>query len=95
MARFITRVELHNARNEDYPVLHAAMEAEGFRRTITAGDGTVYHLPTAEYYWETPRTLKDVLAAAQRAAARTNRTFGVIVTEAQVSTWLGLPVVPR
>jgi hypothetical protein len=91
MARFMTRVELHGADYSDYENLHRAMEGEGFKRTITGGDGTVYRLPTAEYYWVTPMALKDVLAAAQRAAGQTGKTFGVIVSEAQVSTWIGLP----
>jgi hypothetical protein len=91
----MTRVELHSAGDSDYDNLHRAMQAEGFRRTITAGDGTVYNLPTAEYYWETPRTLKDVLAAAQRAAEQTGKPYGIIVTEAQISTWVGLPVAAK
>ncbi len=37
MAAFTTRVELHSAGYEDYETLHAAMEAEGFSRTITFG----------------------------------------------------------
>ncbi len=49
MAAFTTRVELHSAGYEDYETLHAAMEAEGFSRTITSGDNITYHLPTAEY----------------------------------------------
>jgi hypothetical protein len=93
MARFITRVELHGAANDDYEVLHEAMEAEGFRRTITSGDGTVYHLPTAEYYWETPRTREEVIEAGKRAASKTEKEFGIIVTEAKVSSWSGLPKV--
>jgi len=90
MARFVTRVELHDAVYRDYEVLHGAIEAEGFRRTITSGDGTVYHLPTAEYYLESPRPREEIIAAAQRAAGRTNKGFGILVTEAQVSTWVGL-----
>lgn len=49
MARFTTRVELHYADDDDYETLHAAMEDEGFYRTITSDDGIAYHLPTAEY----------------------------------------------
>jgi hypothetical protein len=69
------------------------MEAEGFLRTITSGDGTTYQLPTAEYYWVTPLTRSQVLEAAQRAAAKTNKTSSILVTEAQVSTWSGLQIV--
>ena len=90
MARYITRVELHGARDEEYDLLHAAMEAEGFERTITASDGTTYHLPAAEYYLQTQLERTQVLDAAKRAAGKTKRAFGVIVTEAPVSSWSGL-----
>jgi hypothetical protein len=90
MARFITRVELHDADYDDYETLHSAMEAEGFERTITSGDDVTYHLPTAEYYCEAVLTRHDVLAAARRAAAKTQRKFGAIVTQANGITWFGL-----
>jgi hypothetical protein len=94
MAKFITRVELHDARSDDYEVLHASMKAEGFERTITASDGTTYHMPTAEYFrQDNTATRMDVLEAAKRAATKTQKTCGVIVTEAVASTWWGLPLV--
>lgn len=93
MARFVTRIELYAASQSDYGVLHTAMAAEGFRQTITSGDGTVYQLPTAEYYFDGALARGAVLEAAQRAAARTRKTFAVLVTEAQVCTWVGLKVV--
>lgn len=93
MAKFITRVELHDARNEDYAVLHGLMKAEGFERTITASEGTTYHLPMAEYFRQDGSTRPQVLEAAKRAATKTNKRFGVIVTEAVASTWDGLAVV--
>ena len=73
MARFITRVELHDADYDDYETLHTAMEAEGFERTITSDDEITYHLPTAEYYREADLTRQEVLTAAKRAAAKTLR----------------------
>jgi hypothetical protein len=90
MARFMTRVELHAADDDDYQTLHSAMETEGFRRTITSDDGVIYHLPTAEYYCETTLTRPDVLAAAKRAATKTRKNFGAIVTESNGITWSGL-----
>lgn len=94
MAKFITRVELHDARDEDYDVLHRSMEAEGFDRKITASDGTSYHLPPAEYFRQDNTTTRtQVLDAAKRAAAKTKKTCGVIVTEAVAITWDGLSVV--
>jgi len=90
MARFITRVELHDADYDDYETLHTAMEAEGFERTITSDDEITYHLPTAEYYREADLTRQEVLTAAKRAAAKTQRKFGAIVGESNGVTWSGL-----
>lgn len=95
MARFVTRVELHGASEADYNVLHKAMEDEGFQRTIKSGDGTVYQLPTAQYYSDSDKERNSVLEAAKRAATKTNKKFGVIVTESQVSTWYGLSIVSQ
>ena len=95
MARFITRVELHGAVDADYTTLHAAMNDEGFGRTIKSGDGTVYQLPTATYYLDSEKERNSVLEAAKRAATKTNKKFGVIVTESQVSTWYGLAIVSQ
>jgi hypothetical protein len=64
MATFMTRVELHSADEDDYETLHAAMEKEGFNRTITSDDGVTYHLPTAEYYRSTHLTRTQVLERA-------------------------------
>lgn len=86
----MTRIELHDADSDDYEILHAAMEAEGFERTITSYDGVTYHLPTAEYYRETNLTRQEVLDAAKHAATETDRKFGAVVTESNGITWSGL-----
>ena len=49
MAASTTRVELHDASSSDYNKLHDEMEKEGFTRTWKTDNGSVYHLPTAEY----------------------------------------------
>ena len=90
MPSFMTRIELHDASYDEYQVLHRAMEAEGFERTITSDDGVTYHLPTAEYYRTVELTRQQVLEAAKRAAAKTGKRFGAIVTESRGSTWNGL-----
>jgi len=85
MSHFTTRVELHKANTtEDYETLHKEMEKEGFWRTIRLdGETTTYKLPSAEYNYssETLGT-NDVLALAKKAANRTGKTFGVLVTKA-------------
>jgi hypothetical protein len=90
MPSFTVRVELHEATWSDYDTLHE-MEAEGFRRTIRSDDGATYHLPTAEYDINGSSNLSQVLEKAKTAAARTQKTFGALVTEAKGRTWSGLP----
>jgi hypothetical protein len=90
MPTFITRVELHHADEEDYKTLHAAMEDEGFSRTVVSDKGVRYHLPTAEYGRQGDLTKQDVLNSAKTAANITGCKFAVIVTESNGSTWGGL-----
>lgn len=90
MTNFTTRVELHDANGADYQNLHAAMQAEGFSRTIVSENGTRYHLPTAEYNFVGPLTRAEVLAKARAAAAKVRKSFEVLVTESAGRTWHNL-----
>lgn len=86
----MTRIELHDADYDDYETLHAAMEKEGFDRTITSDDNVTYHLPTAEYYRSAQLTRAQVLESAKRAAGTTRKSFAAVVTESNGVTWSGL-----
>lgn len=90
MATFTTRVELHRANDDDYEILHAAMEQRGFSRLITSDDGVTYHLPTAEYNYLGSETRSQVLDLAKAAASETSRKFAVLVTESKARSWSGL-----
>lgn len=90
MATFTTRVELHKAYEDDYEVLHAAMEQRGFSRQITSDDGVTYHLPTAEYNYSGSKTRSRVLELAKEAASETNKKYAVLVTESNGRSWSGL-----
>jgi transcriptional regulator of NAD metabolism len=90
MAQFTVRVELHHADDDDYETLHSAMEEEGFSRLITSNDGTVYHLPTAEYNRDASLTRQQVLDSAKKAAAKTKKEYGILVTESEGRKWIGL-----
>lgn len=90
MAKFTTRVELHRAYEDDYEVLHAAMERRGFSRQIRSGDGVTYHLPTAEYDYSGNKTRNQVLDLAKAAASETNKKYAVLVTQSNGRTWSGL-----
>jgi hypothetical protein len=91
MAYFTTRVELHNANENDYTSLHEAMGVQGFSRTIHKKGEPEYHLPTAEYNKSGDFAINDVLASAKLAASATKRTFEVLVTQSEIGrAWHGL-----
>jgi hypothetical protein len=90
MARFTTRVELHDAKTwEDYNKLHIAMEKEGFTRTIRT-DNESYQLPTAEYNRDAALTKEEILESAKKAASTTGHKFAVLVTESNGRLWHNL-----
>lgn len=96
MARYTTRIELHDADGEDYDQLHAEMKKEGFSRVIKAdADGTWYHLPLAEYNLETDLELDAVLASAESAAGRTGCKYEALVTKSEGRRWSGLRPVKK
>lgn len=86
MARFTTRVELHDEQSSDYPKLHKAMENQGFTRFIPLERGH-YQLPTAEYNYEGDVGKSDVLSKAVAAAKTVRPKFEVLVTESNGRTW--------
>lgn len=90
MAKFLTRVELHHANENDYELLHAEMAIRGFSREITGDNGQSYQLPTAEYVIRSSSELEDVRALACAAAKTTGRKFEVIVVQYIKSAWKGL-----
>ena len=82
MANYLARVELHNAKYEDYEKLHEAMSQRGFARTIVADDRKKYELPTGTYVAEnTSATVEQAYNAARAAATETGRTFWAIVVD--------------
>ncbi len=93
MAKFITRVELYDAKKEDYEILNEVMERAGFSRKITGSNGIVYQLPAAEYWIEGKLLLTNVLIIVQNAAKIVRKEYGVIASEITGATWEGLLVV--
>ena len=92
MAKFLVRVELHNASWDDYETLHAEMGDRGFSREVIGDNGHTYQLPTAEYVIRTNSGLEAVRTLAANAAQTTGRNFGVIGAEYSRSAWMGLAV---
>jgi len=69
MAHFTVRIELRQPAAGDQERLDAAMEAAGYRRTITDDNGLVYQLPTSEYDLIANGNVSQVLTHAERIAA--------------------------
>ena len=93
MAKFITRVELYDAKKEDYDILNKVMERTGFLTKITSSNGIVYQLPAAEYLIEGKLLLTNVLIIVQNAAKTVKKEYGVIASEITGATWEGLVAV--
>ena len=93
MTGYTVRVELHDANDDDYANLHAAMEDEGFVRWITGSDGAKNRLPTAEYNMaDADIDRSEVLKRAKTAAnsVKPNPTPWIIVTQSAGRAWSGL-----
>lgn len=92
MAKFIVRVELHDAGYDDpvYQTLHQSMEKAGFKRHLTADDGVSYQLLTAEYHAVGDYPIKTVIEAAKKAAKTTDKLFSVFVAEYTNAMWNNL-----
>ena len=94
MARYTVRVELHDADTEDYEKLYMKMESRGFMYIIVTKEGTGYFLPDAEYNYEGPETMEQVLAKAKRAASAVTKDFGILVTKTSGQMFFGLEEIP-
>jgi hypothetical protein len=90
MAKFTTRVELHDADSDDYETLHSAMKSKGFTRYLTDSDGVKWTLPTAEYNYVGNATKSEVLEKAKAAAKQTKLKHEILVTKSDGRTWYNL-----
>lgn len=85
MANITVRVELHEADDEPqaYKDLHAAMERQGFSRTIKTQGDVRRKLPNAEYSMVTNLTKQQVLdkaILAARSVMGDDELFSILVT---------------
>jgi len=83
MAQFIIRVEiLGNASKSEYEKLHAAMEKQGFVRTVTGADGKQFHLPTGEFHISGDLTEQDVQNKARAGCDRNFKRCAILCAAA-------------
>lgn len=85
MAKYTTRIELYGSPSRtDYDNLHAAMEREGFTRTISwEGETVTYQMPHAEYNRTSDLAAAQIKDSAVIAAKTVWSDFGVLVTQSQ------------
>lgn len=93
MAQYVTRVELHNEQRDDYPKLHAEMEARNFTRQVQLGN-TAYHLPHATYLSNSNGDRNFVHGLAAAAVAATGRQAGIVVVQISAEGVLGSGLIP-
>ena len=84
---FLVRVELHNAIERDYQVLHTAMAKLGFNRYLVSSSGTKYELPTAEYISWSNSNVTAIKALVRTAANSTGKTSWLLVAETAQLDW--------
>ena len=95
LPKFLTRVELHGARPDDYARLHEAMKIRNFHNTIADDNGVAFQLPTAMYVSHGPAiTVTQVRDLAVQAAKSTGLQHWVLVSEYNASAWVLRPISP-
>jgi hypothetical protein len=89
---YLARVELHDVGDEeDYELLHTAMEQRGLLRQIQGDDGVPYELPSATYVMQnTDITLTAAQDLAKAAAEETEFEYSLIVVEFDNTLWTNL-----
>lgn len=87
MSNFLVRIELHGASAVDYELLHEAMVACNFSRSVKGSDGKNYLLPTAEYVAFGNATTEHVRDLAIAAANTTGRSSWVLAVSYEAAAW--------
>lgn len=91
MSIFIVRIELFGkAEEDDYEKLHKKMQAKRFFRVVK-GEKAWYHLPSATYDHAADSSASKVRDQVWAVAKSVWSDPGVLVTEANNMSWMGLP----
>jgi len=95
MSVFIVRVELHEAAEAEYELLHRAMSKSGFSRTILDTNKIEFHLPSAEYGISGDFESVKVMDIVKKAAEQTKKVFRILLIRAQDVTFCNLRPVKK
>lgn len=88
MSNILARVELHDADEDAYELLHNYMAALGFVRKIPQGDGTYNQLPDATYVSGAKGDLASLREQISSYADRLGATkASVFICEFDKSAW--------
>ena len=90
MASFTVRVVLKDADWEEYKILYASMESEGFTDIIKSSDGIKYKMPDGEYNINRDLTKSDIMNKVKRAANKTGVEYAIFITHSSGRQWYGL-----
>lgn len=90
MAQFTIRVELHKASWDDYVQLATELAKKNITDVITAGDGTRYKMPPAEYQCHGELSSEQVHDIVDTCANMTGKAHAILVTQSAGRFWSGL-----
>lgn len=79
MAKFITNIELQNADEKDYEVLHNELEKESFKDEKPLSKSKTYVTSKGTFSREGNVTLQQVTDAVSRAASKTGKKFSFFI----------------
>src|SRR6266446_8044955 len=88
MPKFTTRIQLEGEPSRsDYERLHAVMRKKGFVQTVVDGSGGEFHLPHAEYDYESTLPVDQVRDVARQTAESVWTDVLVFVTQSGGRSW--------
>ncbi|HGJ5882367.1 hypothetical protein [Arsenophonus sp.] len=87
MAKYMVRVELHDADSKQYEILHERMESLGFYRTLMSDNNRLLKLPDATYQGDTSITAKDICNQVNRIAHPLSYGSPSIIVCSMVDDW--------
>lgn len=93
MPRYTIRIELLNAKREQYDAMYEHLDAVNIVDEFTDSEGVRYRLPPAEYTYDGPLERAEVIQLAKNAAAKVSKTskdYRVLVTQSGGRTWYNL-----
>ena len=90
MSNFTIRVLIHDEDQDSEKELNNAMEAYGFKRTISSDSGKIYNLPLGEFSYSGEIDRKTLLEKVKASAGQIGKKYSVLITESKGRAWYNL-----